>query len=110
MRFFLPFLFLLANGLNNPVQGFVVTPTVTHSRQAVFSMSVTDAGTSVQEDCGCAATEFSGEPSSRAQILNARQAIRGLSVYNAAGDSVAFDSLLPSARQPVIAVFLRSLG
>jgi hypothetical protein len=65
-------------------------------------------------DCGCepAVTQFSGEPSSRAQVLNARQAVRGLSVFNSAGESVVFDSLLPAreSRQPVIAVFLRSLG
>lgn len=111
LRFLLPLLLLLARESNH-ASGFIVTPATAHSRQVGWSLNVAEAASSVEEDCGCAVTEFSGEPSSRAQSLNARQAIQGLSVYNAAGEAVTFECLLPprESRQPVIAVFLRSLG
>lgn len=67
----------------------------------------------VEQDCGCApSTSFSGEPSNIAMALNARKALQGTTVFNAAGQSVSMDTLLPpsGSTQPVITVFLRSLG
>jgi hypothetical protein len=76
------------------------------NQPSIFSRGLTTE----KSDCGCSSVEFSGEPSSRAQTLNTRQALSGQFVYNAQGERVSMDSLVPTSGQPVITVFLRSLG
>ncbi|GKY96417.1 hypothetical protein MPSEU_000601200 [Mayamaea pseudoterrestris] len=94
------------------VASYALLPSRTKFRSA-HALRAMEGLDVIQEDCGCGTpTEFSGEPSSRAQQLNARQAVQGTSVYSATGESVVFDSLLPAreSNRPVITVFLRSLG
>jgi hypothetical protein len=105
---------LLLTTMTSCSVGFVPPSSASSSvQQRCFQLFASPTAESSQTDCGCVtATEFSGEPSSRAQGLNARKAIQGLSVFDAAGEALSFDGLLPSvnSRKPAIAIFLRSLG
>ena len=62
------------------------------------------------DDCGC--TQFSGKPSEKAQLLNARQAVRSSTFYTVNGQPTTMDDLIgpPENGQTSVVVLLRSLG
>mmetsp|Transcript_422 Transcript_422/g.603 ORF Transcript_422/g.603 Transcript_422/m.603 type:complete len:110 (-) Transcript_422:561-890(-) len=63
---------------------------------------------STSEDCGCATTNFSGNPSNKAKSINVREAMRGTPFYTVNGDRTQMDDVL--GKRVSVVVFLRSLG
>jgi hypothetical protein len=73
---------------------------------------VVTAMSTMQDDCGCQDTLYSGKPSEIARQLNPREVIRKPSFLSVDGDKIYMDDLIgqPSEEQISVVVLLRSLG
>ena len=83
------------------------------SSSSSSSTVTTRLPSSTADDCGCAPTIFSGNPSDVAKNSNPRQAIRNGLIFSLDSKEIRMDDLLENknVRSPVsIVVFLRSLG
>jgi hypothetical protein len=104
----------LASLSRNHANAFSPVHRSSHHLGAVRSVAtpVVTAMSTMQEDCGCQDTLYSGKPSEIARQLNPREAIRKHSFLSVDGDQVHMDDLIgqPSEEKISVLVLLRSLG